>query len=121
MKISYIELLGERHPLCLSLSASEELSEAFDGMENMGKALESKDLAVVARAVNTVLTILMRAGRIYVKAVGGELPPELPCRPADVLDMRDGSAIKAIFSAIQSDSSREVEVQTKNGEATQGE
>ena len=31
MKVSYIELLGEKHPMCFSLAASEELS----GQANM--------------------------------------------------------------------------------------
>ena len=97
MKVSYIELLGEKHPLCFSLAAASEVTEAFGGLENMSKSLSLDDIGKAAKAIDAVLTILMRAGRIYVKASGGELPPELPCRPSDLIDVTDGSAIRAIF------------------------
>lgn len=120
MKVSYIELLGEKHPLCFSLAAASEVTEAFGGLENMSKSLSLDDIGKAAKAIDAVLTILMRAGRIYVKASGGELPPELPCRPSDLIDVTDGSAIRAIFETIRTDSDREVEAEVKNGEATQG-
>lgn len=120
MRVSYVELLGEKHPLCFSLAASEELSEKFGGLEKMQNALESGDITRLAKAVDVVLSCLMKAGRIYVKAMGGELPNELPCRPADLIDVTDGEAVKAIFTAISADTSREVEAKGKNARATQG-
>lgn len=120
MKVSYIELLGEQHPMCFSLAASEELSAKFGGLEKMENALASKDIAQVAHAVDTVLDCLLKAGRIYVTAAGGELPAELPCRPADLIDVTDGSAVKAIFTAIATDTARTVETKVKNGGATPG-
>ena len=50
--------------------------------------------------------------------MGGELPPELPCRPADLIDVRDRSAIAAIVAASLTDTSRTVEIEPKNGDAT---
>lgn len=120
MRVSYIELLGEQHPMCFSLAASEELSTEFGGLDRMQEALASGDIARVAKAVDTVLDCLLKAGRIYVSATGGELPKELPCRPADLIDVTDGTAVRAIFTAISNDTSREVEAKTKNGKATQG-
>ena len=120
MKVSYIEFLGEKHPVCFSLSASEELSEKFGGLEKMQKNLTSGDIAKVSAAVDAVLTCLMKAGRIYVGAMGGDLPPELPCRPADLIDVTDKSAVESIFAAIQADTSREVETKGKNAKATPG-
>lgn len=119
MRISYIELLGEQHPMCFSLSASEAMSSKFGSLERMQEDLQSGDLARVARAVDEVLAILLRAGRTYVAAIGGDLPKELPCRPADLIDVTDGSAIKAIFATIRNDTNRTVETKpTKNAGAT---
>ena len=120
MRVSYIELLGEQHPMCFSLAASEELSEKFGSLEKMQKEMGSKDISKIAKAFDTILTVLLKAGRIYVSAAGGELPKELPCRPADLIDVTDGEAVKAIFTAISADTSREVEAKGKNARATQG-
>ena len=120
MKVNYIELLGQRHPLCLSLSAAEALSEAFGSLEKMGELLDSQDVSRMAKAVDTILTILLKAGRIYAGALGEELPPELPCRPADLIDVRDQAAVQAILSAMKADTERTVEVEGKNAEATSG-
>lgn len=120
MKISYVEFLGRKYPCCLSLAATERLSAAFGGLSEMQKAISGENLAGAATAVDTVLEILMNAGRIYAQAVGETVPPELPCRPSDLIDVTDGSAIRAIFDVIRTDSDREVEAEPKNGEATQG-
>lgn len=121
MRLSYIELLGEKHPMCFSLAASEELSEAFGGIENMQKAVGAKDIGTVAKAVDTILTALLKAGRIYTAAIGDPLPKELPCRPADLIDVTDKDAITAMFSAISDGAAREVEAKPKNADATQGQ
>ena len=117
MKVTYIELLGERHPLCFSLAASEALDEAFGGLDRMTQALSSGSLSQTAKAVDMVLQILMKAGRVYCGARGDELPPPLPCRPADLLDVRDGSTVGLILTAISGDSEREVEAASKKAGA----
>jgi hypothetical protein len=63
MKVTYIELLGERHPLCFSLAASEALDESFGGLDRMTQALSSGSLSQTAKAVDMVLQILMNVGR----------------------------------------------------------
>lgn len=117
MRITYIELAGKKHPLCFSLAASEELDEYFGGLSNMQAELGCGDIGRIIRAADKVLQVLLRAGRVYVGACGEELPPELPCRPADLIDVT-GDAMGAIFAAIRNDTEREVEAATKNAEAT---
>lgn len=120
MQITYIELLGEKHPLCFSLSAAEALDEEFGGLENLDKEISSKDVGRIAKATNSMLEILLKAGRIYVAACGEELPKELPCRPADVIDVREKHILADVLAAIKGDTKREVEADSKNTEATQG-
>lgn len=118
MKVSYITLLDREYPLCFSLTASQELSDAFGGLDKMTKDLTGKDMGKMVKAVNTTLGILMKAGRIYSEAIGREVPEALPCQPCDVIDMTDPESIKAIFAAINGDTERSVE--TKNAKTTQG-
>ena len=122
MKVSYIELLGEKHPLCFSLSATEEICEAFGGTDEMMTAISSADTLTKLKAVSTTLDILMRAGRKYCEVAGLDMPENpLPCRAADVIDITDDSAIKAIFGTFKNDSERTVEAKSKNARPTQGE
>lgn len=118
MKVSTIELLGQKHPLCFSLTAAAEMEEAFGGLDGLSAQLTSGGVSQVARSVNTALEILLKAGRIYASASGMELPDPLPCAPADLIDVTDSEAVKAIFSAVSGDTEREVET-VPNGEAAQ--
>lgn len=121
MKMSYIELAGKKHPLRLSLGASEKISDEFGSLDSMQKSLLNKDISQgdSIRIIDRVLTILMEAGRIYASACGDELPPELTCRPVDLIDASDPVAIQAIISAMKDDTDRTVETEVKNVEATQ--
>lgn len=110
MKTGYVKLLGEKHPLCFSLSATEEIVERFGGTGQMTDALTSADTAQKLRAVDTVLEILMRAGRAYCAAVGEALPKPLPCRPADVIGIDEANeVVSRIFDTITADASRQIE------------
>ena len=120
MKVSYIELLGQKHPMCFSLAASERIDEEFGSMEAMLDELHSKEVRRIAKAADKVLQILMHAGRVYMSACGETLPPPIPCRPADLIAVTDKESLQAIFSTMSEDSRRDVEVETKNGGATQG-
>ena len=120
MKVSYIELLGKQYPMCFSLKAATEMDEAFGGLESLGKRLQTGSLAKQMAAINKALEILMKAGRTYAAAAGMEVPDSLPCSPAYLIDVTDGAAVKAIFSAISNDTEREVETVPKNAEAAQG-
>lgn len=118
MKLSYIELLGKQYPVCLSLTAYEKILEEFCSFEGMANALTSESELEVARSVRTLLPILMQAGKIYAAAIGEQVPPDLPCSPADLIDIRDPAAIRQIFRAVKNDTGRSVEAVPKNGEAT---
>lgn len=120
MKVTYIELLGKHHPLCFSLAASEKLDEIFGGLECMQEELACGEVHRVAKAADTILQVLMHAGRIYLSACGEPLPDPIPCRPADLIDITDKASISAIWSAIKNDTAQEVQTEQKNAEATQG-
>ena len=120
MKTVYIELAGQKHPLRMSLAATKALNERFGDMDQMGAALTGENVGVQIDALDDVLTILMKAGRIYASAFGEELPPPIPCKPSDLIDASDGTVLKSVLEAMRSDARREVEAVTKNGEATQG-
>jgi len=120
MKISYIELLGKKYPLCFSLAATEKLNDAFGSMEKMTEAVTGNNVGDMAKAIDIILTVLMEAGRKYCKVTGQECPEPLECRPADLIDLTDPSAVSAIYSAMAVGKEREVEVSSKNAETTQG-
>lgn len=114
MKVSYIELLGNKYPLCFSLSAIEEIGETLGDMENLSEMLGSGSVTQQAKSIDKMLTALMNAGRRYCMAVGEVVPDPLPCAVADIIDLTDPSVITSIFSAISAGKEREVEAQVKN-------
>ena len=111
MKLSYVQLGdGEKRPVCFSLSAIEDIQDAFGGLDEMRDGLVSGKIKVI----NTVLEILLRAGEAYCKGMGIDCPPPLKCRPADLIDATDASIVTQIFEAINDDSERSIETQGKN-------
>lgn len=119
MRVSTIELLGKKYPMCFSLTAATEMEDAFGSLDKLSERIQSGSLTQQAGAINKALEILLKAGRIYASASGLEVPDPLPCAPADLIDVTDGKAVKAIFSAVAGDTEREVET-VPNGEAAQG-
>lgn len=119
MRVSYIELLGQKHPMCFSLAASERVDEEFGGLDGFLAEVQSGDTRRIAKAADRMISILMAAGRTYVGALGEELPPPIPCRPADLIGVGDKESIRAIFSTVREDTGREVEIESKNTPATQ--
>lgn len=118
MKTTYIELAGQKYPLRFTFAAAERISEEFGSMDNMSAELTDENTGRSVDALNKVLTILLDAGRFCATACGEETPPELTCRPVDLLDAWDTDVLKAIFGVIKGDTEREVEVEAKNGEVT---
>ena len=109
MKVNYINILGEKHPLCFSLSATEEICERFGDTDGMMSAISSANPGEKVKAIDAVLDILLKAGRRYCAVAGLEMPEHpLPCRPADAIDMTDPEAISEIFSTISGDTQRTV-------------
>lgn len=116
MRLHYLEIKpGERHPMCFSLSATEAIIDRFGSLDAMRRAMEdSEDAAARLRAIDDVLTALLDAGRRYCAEMGVDMPPPIRCRPADLIDVSDPSAIRAIFETIQGDSARTIEARGKN-------
>lgn len=110
MKLSYVQLGGEKHPVCFSLSAIEAIEEEFGSLDTMRDELSKGSI----RAINTVLEIMIKAGRAYCVGMGIDCPPKLKCRPADLIDITDEEVVKDIFAAMSGDSERTVEVRSKN-------
>ena len=120
MKVTYVEFLGQKHPLCFSLKAYEEVLDTFGSMDGLYAMLTSDNLTDIIQGLDKLLPILMRAGRLYASAVGAQLPPELNARPSDVLDARDPAALMTVIESIKNDTARTVETAQKNVEATPG-
>lgn len=116
MRVTTIELAGHEHPLCFSLSATEALIEEYGSLDQMVETLDGSDTVAQIRAVDTVLSILLDAGRRYYETMGFDLPPALNGRPGDVIDITDPSAVQAIFATMKKDAERKVEAApSKNG------
>lgn len=102
--------------MCFSLSAIEEICDAFGSIEDMQTAIDSDNTAAKLSAVGKLLNILIKAGRRYGQLTGMELPKEIKGNVADLIDIMDPDAIAKIFEAITNGSEREIEVRSKNAE-----
>lgn len=114
MRISYIELVGTKYPMCFSNSASEELADEFGSLDKMREAMSSSN---PFKAINKMLKILIKYGIKYCELAKIDCPASLDFEPGDVLDMTDPESITAVFSAINSGTERTVEVVEKNATA----
>lgn len=122
MELHYIELLGDKQPMCFSMTAAQNLTRHFGSIEEMGEQLMNEDVSIRRDAINDALAELIRAGRAYAKAKGDPLPPELPCAVADVVGPETVPLVTLILNVLKRDSAREVEIEEtgKNGGATPG-
>ena len=120
MNINYIELRGEKHPLCYNLYAIERICDEFGDIEAMSRMVSSDKQTDQIRAVSKLLKILMEGGREYCREMGMELPKEVK-NPSALIDIASPETIKAVFGAINGNSARTVEATSKNAEATRGE
>lgn len=120
MNLKTIELLGEQHPLCFSMTAAQNLTRHFGSMEQFGEQLMHEDATIRRDAVCDALTELLRAGRKYATAVGDPLPRELPCAVSDILPPTTAPLVALLVSVMRSDAQREVEIEDsgKNAVAT---
>ena len=117
MKLSYIELRGEQHPLCYNLYAVEEICDAFGSLDEMRTAIESEDKGQQVSAIGKLLRCLLDGGRAYCDEMEIALPRAVK-NPAALIDVTDPDTVRAIFSTINSDKKTEIEAISKNVEAT---
>lgn len=115
MEVKYIELRGEKHPLCYNLYAIERICDEFGDIDTMIESMNGKDNV---RSIGKMLKILMEAGREYCREMGMEMPKPI-ANPSALIDIRDPETIRAIFSTINDHSERSVEVTGKNAVPTQ--
>ena len=110
MKISYVQLGREKRPVCFSLSAIEDIQDTFGSLGKMREELTAGNV----KAINSVLEIMLKAGRIYAEANGEDCPPPLKCRPGDLIGTDDIDIVSEIFAAIGDGTERKVEAKSKN-------
>lgn len=110
MRVTYINLLGEEHPLCFSFSAIEEITDKFGGMSEMQEVLFSDDLGKQMKAVGQLLAILLKAGRRHAKLVGLPLPKEIEGDITDLLGVSEvATALTKVVETTSNDSSQEID------------
>lgn len=120
MKLVYITLRGEQHPLCYNLTAVEEICEEFGSLDGMTEAINSGEQGVQVLALGKVLRCLLDGGRAYCKEMEMDLPR--PVRnPSALIDITSPETVKAIFASVNAGKEAEVEAYSKNVEATPGE
>ena len=126
MNISKIKIGAQTFPMVLSMSAIEEILGLFGTMDEMSSRMESDDLLVQVRTIDSLLTILINAGIRYCKAMGIDTPPELDFDPADVIDIRSTDVVKAMKEAMIASQKTTIEARepkgknSKNAETLQG-
>lgn len=113
MKLTYITLRGEQHPLCYNLYAIEKMCDEFGGLDEMSNAVSSDNTGEQIRAVGKVLKILLDGGRAYCAEMAIDVPPAIK-NPSAVIDVSSPEMVKAIFSTINGDKETEIEVAGKN-------
>ena len=119
MNIHYLELAGNRYPMCYSASAAIMLDEQFGGVENISKKLNQKaSVGEVAKTVVGIADVLVRAGMEYSRLVGLETPAVLQGSIGNLISMDDTDTVRSIMAVIMGDSKREVEVEEKKDTAT---
>lgn len=73
MRTTTIELKGEKYLLCLSLKGIDNLSTRYGGLDNVGRALQSPDIADAI----IFLAEMMNCGAMYAKLNGIANPKPL--------------------------------------------
>lgn len=124
-RITEIEIAGKSYPLNFSVKAAKEISERYDGLENIDKAFANKPVDEMMDEVIWLLSILIGQGVAYKHIVEGhenvkgitadEL--EIVLGVSDLTNLKD-----QIMDAALSGMERTVETEDdpKNAETTQG-
>lgn len=127
-RVVYAELLGQQHPMCLTVSADAMITAEYGSMQQLWESLRSEHEADAVDAYVELAAILLEGGRDRVSALAklqGEapaLPPAFDLREnwgvltAPELSELTGAAVRAFFAG----RSRTVEaVPSKKQKATQ--
>lgn len=129
-RVVYVELYGRWYPLCLTVMAHQKICEAWGGLEQMAKAMDTEgEMAIPITA--KLLHIMMEGGNARIRALAwmdGEEVPDLPRVPgaeilSSLLVLEDiGDLQEQVFAAVRASKSSTVEAEPpaleKNGETT---
>lgn len=121
MRMAYIELFEEKHPLCFSLAVYEELTDEYGSIDNVFTAIRDKDRKTALRAVNKVLRTMMKAGRIHAAYYSEPLPPEFPEKLYDAIGIFHLAAVNAITKAITNDLACTINIEGGKGKGHAGQ
>lgn len=116
MRLKYITLRGEQHPLCYNLYAVEEICDEFGSLEAMKDAIGDGSSGQLS-AIGKLLRCLLDGGRAYCQEMEMELPRPVK-NPSALIDVTDPETVRAIFSTVNGDQTTTVEAQGKKEEAT---
>lgn len=114
-----IELAGRRYPIRMSLMAAKRLTEQYGSLDAISNIAE-RPLNEQVDMINSILKVMMDAGRAYCRISGEDCPPELECEPAELIDTTAAETVKTIVAAMSGDTARTVETapDPKNAGAT---
>ena len=122
MKVITRHICGEDRVLCYSLRVSKAITERF-GASGIRERLKGDNPAETLDAVIWMLSLLMDAGKKYADKNGMKCP-DAPSED-DMLDdygLDDLADLMGLANdAIAAGAQQEVEAESKNGKATQGE
>ena len=122
MKVLKRRVCGEERVLCYSLRVSKAVTERF-GSGGLREGLKGSDTAQTLDTVIWVLVLMMKAGKKYADKNGMSCPE--PPDEEDVLDDYGIDDLEELFGlaneTMAAGAQQEVEAESKNGKATQGE
>lgn len=120
-----IKIAGKEYPMNFSVRAAKEVTEKFDGLENVATAITSGSTSDILGHVIWLLALLISQGVERENLLNGT--NEKPVTAAELEVLMGVSELEGLqghlMSAMSGDMAREVEVaddQIKNGGATQG-
>lgn len=121
MRTTPVTIGGQQYLLCFSMRVSQQCSERYGSVSDIGSVLSNSNEASVLRETTWLFAAMAAAGRRYAEKNGLPVPPELS--EDDVLDGFDipdfAVLVTKVKEAIASGNSTHIEIQPEgNAEAT---
>lgn len=121
MRTTPVTIGGKQYLLCFSVRVSQQCSERYGSLDNIGPALNSGSEASVLKESIWLFACMASAGRRYSERNGLTVPPELT--EDDILDDFDVpefvQIVTKVKEAVAGGCSTNVDIQTTgNAEAT---
>ena len=123
MKTGKIEILGKEHTLCFSTRVTSRCIEKYGSIDAMFASLGGNDLGKALEHSLWLLSAMLDAGRRYARLAWDR--EEEAVSYDDLLDLYGLDDVAALGQALRetviNGSKREVKIDAKNAEATQGD